>query len=448
MGGIGLAFLLLFWFFVFYFIVLPLDLPRKQEQKKIMALIVQKFGGTSVGSPEKIKAVAERVLRYKSQGNQMVVVLSAMSGETNRLVALASQMQEFPDTREMDMLLSTGEQVTIALFAMAIKHAGGDAISFLGDQVKILTDSVHTKARIESIDSEKILAELEQGRVVIIAGFQGVNELGDITTLGRGGSDTTAVALAASLKADSCEIFTDVEGVYTTDPNICSKARKIDRISYDEMLELASLGAKVLDIRSVTFAKRYNVPIHVRSTFTETEGTWVVEEDKQMEGMIVSGVTYNKNEARITVSGVPNQPGLAAKIFTPISDADIIVDMIIQNQDAGRGKADMTFTVMRTDYERTLKLLQDVVSKIGAEQVQGDTNITKISIVGVGMRNHSGIAATMFSVLAKEGINISMISTSEIKVSCVIEEKYTELAIRALHDAFELDKVNLPTEEA
>jgi len=412
-----------------------------------MALIVQKFGGTSVGSPEKIKAVAERVLRYKNQGNQMVVVLSAMSGETNRLVALASQMQEFPDTREMDMLLSTGEQVTIALFAMAVKQAGGDAISFLGDQVKILTDSVHTKARIESIDSEKILAELEQGRVVIIAGFQGVNELGDITTLGRGGSDTTAVALAASLKADSCEIFTDVEGVYTTDPNICSKARKIDRISYDEMLELASLGAKVLDIRSVTFAKRYNVPIHVRSTFTETEGTWVVEEDKQMEGLIVSGVTYNKNEARITVSGVPNQPGLAAKIFTPISDADIIVDMIIQNQDAGRGKADMTFTVMRTDYERTLKLLQDVVSKIGAEQVQGDTNITKISIVGVGMRNHSGIAATMFSVLAKEGINISMISTSEIKVSCVIEEKYTELAIRALHDAFELDKVNIPTEE-
>jgi len=445
--AVELALLLIFLFFVFHFIAFPLDISRKQEQKKIMALIVQKFGGTSVGSPEKIKAVAERVLRYKKQGNQMVVVLSAMSGETNRLVALASQMQEFPDTREMDMLLSTGEQVTIALFAMAVKQAGGDAISFLGDQVKILTDSVHTKARIESIDSEKILAELEQGRVVIIAGFQGVNELGDITTLGRGGSDTTAVALAAALKANSCEIFTDVEGVYTTDPNVCSKARKIDRISYDEMLELASLGAKVLDIRSVTFAKRYNVPIHVRSTFTETEGTWVVEEDKQMEGLIVSGVTYNKNEARITVSGVPNQPGLAAKIFTPISDADIIVDMIIQNQDAGRGKADMTFTVMRTDYERTLKLLQDVVSKIGAEQVQGDTNITKISIVGVGMRNHSGIAATMFSVLAKEGINISMISTSEIKVSCVIEEKYTELAIRALHDAFELDKVNLPTEE-
>ncbi|MDP3695054.1 MAG: aspartate kinase, partial [Desulfocapsaceae bacterium] len=418
-----------------------------RESKKIMALIVQKFGGTSVGSPEKIKAVAERVLRCKNQGNQMVVVLSAMSGETNRLIALASQMQEFPETREMDMLLSTGEQVTISLFAMAVKDAGGDAVSFLGDQVKINTDSVHTKARIESIDSEKILAELNQGRVVTIAGFQGVNDKGDITTLGRGGSDTTAVALAAALKADSCEIYTDVEGVYTTDPNICSKARKIDRISYDEMLELASLGAKVLDIRAVTFAKRYKVPVHVRSTFTETEGTWVVEEDKQMEGLIVSGVTYNKNEARITVSGVPNQPGIAAKIFTPISDADIIVDMIIQNQDAGRGKADMTFTVMRTDYERTLKLLEEVVAKIGAEKVQGDTSIVKISIVGVGMRNHSGIASTMFSVLAKEGINISMISTSEIKVSCVIEEKYTELAVRALHDAFELDKVNQPSEE-
>jgi aspartate kinase len=377
----------------------------------------------------------------------MVVVLSAMSGETNRLVDLASQMQELPDTREMDMLLSTGEQVTVSLFAMAVKQAGGDAVSFLGDQVKINTDSVHTKARIESIDSEKILAELNQGRVVVIAGFQGVNEKGDITTLGRGGSDTTAVALAAALKADSCEIFTDVEGVYTTDPNICAKARKIDRISYDEMLELASLGAKVLDIRSVTLAKRYKVPIHVRSTFTETEGTWVIEEDKQMEGLIVSGVTYNKNEARITVSGVPNQPGIAAKIFTPISDANIIVDMIIQNQDAGRGKADMTFTVVRTDYERTLKLLQEVIKQIGAENVQGDTNIAKISVVGVGMRNHSGIASTMFSVLAKEGINISMISTSEIKVSCVIEEKYTELAIRALHDAFELDKSNEPVEE-
>ncbi|MEN8189001.1 MAG: aspartate kinase [Thermodesulfobacteriota bacterium] len=413
-----------------------------------MALIVQKFGGTSVGSPEKIKAVAERVLKYKKQGHRVVVVLSAMSGETNRLTALAMDMQEFPDSREMDMLLSTGEQVTVSLFAMAVKAAGENAISFLGDQVRINTDSVHTKARIESIDSEKITEALDRGQVVTVAGFQGVNENGDITTLGRGGSDTTAVALAAALKADSCEIFTDVEGVYTTDPNICTKARKVDRISYDEMLELASLGAKVLDIRSVTFAKRHKVPIHVRSTFTEAEGTWVVEEEKLMEGIIVSGVTYNKNEARITVSGVPDQPGIAAKIFTPISDEDIIVDMIIQNQDTGDGLTDMTFTVIRTDYQRTMNLLREVVKEIGAAAVFGAEDITKISIVGVGMRNHSGIASTMFSVLAREGINISMISTSEIKVSCIIEEKYTELAIRALHDAFELDKDNQLVEES
>ncbi|MBC8208126.1 MAG: aspartate kinase [Desulfobulbaceae bacterium] len=412
-----------------------------------MALIVMKFGGTSVGTPEKIKAVAERVLRSKRAGNQMVVVLSAMSGETNRLIDLAQQMQELPDPREMDMLQSTGEQVSIALFSMAVKAAGDDAISLLGDQIKIQTDSVFTKARIEGIDSERIMAELNQGKVVTVAGFQGVASDGSITTLGRGGSDTTAVALAAALMADSCEIYTDVEGVYTTDPNICNKARKIDRISYDEMLELASLGAKVLDIRSVTFAKQYNVPVHVRSTFTETEGTWVVKEDKEMEGRIVSGVTYNKNEARITITGVPDQPGIASKIFTPISDADIIVDMIIQNQDVGNGLTDMTFTVMRTDYLRTMQLLQDMSDKIGAGDVHGSENITKISIVGVGMRNHSGIASTMFSVLAKEGINISLISTSEIKVSCVIEEKYTELAIRALHDAFELDKSDPPVEE-
>lgn len=413
-----------------------------------MALIVQKFGGTSVATPEKIKNVAERVLRKKKEGNQMVVVLSAMSGETNRLTAFASEMQDIPDMREMDVLLSSGEQVTISLFAMAVKSLGDDCISFLGDQVKINTDSSHTKARIESIDSDHMLAELEKGKVVVVAGFQGVAKNGDITTLGRGGSDTTAVALAAALQADACEIFTDVEGVYTTDPNICSKARKIDRISYDEMLELASLGAKVLDIRSVTFAKQYNVPIHVRSTFTDTEGTWVVEENKAMEGRIVSGVTYNKNEARITISGVPDQPGIATKIFTPISNEDIVVDMIIQNQDTGNGMTDMTFTVLRSDYERTLKLLESVVESTEATGgVHGSDTITKISIVGVGMRNHSGIASTMFSVLANEGINISMISTSEIKVSCIIEEKYTELAIRALHDAFELDKENTPEEE-
>ena len=411
-----------------------------------MALIVQKFGGTSVGSTEKIKAVAKRVLKYRQQGNQMVIVLSAMSGETDRLTGLAQDIQKIPNRREMDMLLSTGEQVTIALFAMAIKEAGGEAVSFLGDQVAIRTDDMHTKARIKSIDTEKIRKNLDAGRVVTIAGFQGVTEEGDITTLGRGGSDTTAVALAAALKADACEIFTDVEGVYTTDPNICSRARKIDRISYDEMLELASLGAKVLDIRSVGLAKRYGVPLHVRSTFTENEGTWVVEEDKIMESMLVSGVTYNKNEARITIKHVPDQPGIAAKIFLPISDAGILVDMIIQNTSDSH-LTDMTFTVMRSDYDRAMEILNKVCDEIGAETVTGDKDIAKISIVGVGMRNHSGIASTMFQILANEGINMEMVSTSEIKVSCVIAEKYTELAVRALHDAFALDKENMPTEE-
>ncbi|MBW2522030.1 MAG: aspartate kinase [Deltaproteobacteria bacterium] len=402
-----------------------------------MALIVQKFGGTSVGDPAKIKAVAERVLGNSRQGNEMVVVLSAMAGETDRLIGLASSMQEQPDSREMDVLLSTGEQVTVSLFAMAVKAAGSEAVSFLGDQVRILTSSMHTKARITAVDTEKIRKQLDQGKIVVVAGFQGVDENGNITTLGRGGSDTTAVALAAALKADRCEIFTDVEGVYTADPNICAAARKIDRISYDEMLELASLGAKVLDIRSVGLAKRYKVPLHVRSTFTETEGTWVVEEDKQMESMLVSGVTYNKNEARLTISRVPDKPGIASKIFTPISDAGIVIDMIIQNTRAG-DLTDMTFTVPRTDYKKALDILKEVAADIGAEEVTSSDNIAKISIVGVGMRNHSGIATTMFHVLAKEGINIMMISTSEIKVSCVIEEKYTELAVRALHDAFAL----------
>ena len=404
-----------------------------------MSLIVQKYGGTSVGSPEKIKAVAERVIGYSRQGHEMIVVLSAMSGETDRLVSLANAVQEQPDTREMDVLLSSGEQVTISLFAMAIKAAGADAISFLGDQVQILTDSIHTKARIKAIDQEKIRNQLDQGKIVVVAGFQGVDENGNITTLGRGGSDTTAVALAASLNADHCEIFTDVEGVYTTDPNICPAARKIDRISYDEMLELASLGAKVLDIRSVGFAKRYKVPLHVRSAFVDTEGTWVVEEDKAMESMLVSGVTYSKNEARLTISKVPDKPGIASKIFLPISDAGIIVDMIIQNTRAGE-LTDMTFTVPRGDYVKAMEILRSVANEIGAADVSGADNTAKISIVGVGMRNHSGIATTMFHVLAREGINIMMISTSEIKVSCVIEEKYTELAVRALHDAFELDK--------
>jgi len=404
-----------------------------------MSLIVQKYGGTSVGSPEKIKAVAARVLEYSRKGHEMVIVLSAMSGETDRLTALANSVQDQPDTREMDVLLSTGEQVTISLFAMAVKAAGFDAISFLGDQVKILTSSLHTKARIQSVDTNKVEDQLAQGKIVVIAGFQGVDENGNITTLGRGGSDTTAVALAAALKADQCEIFTDVEGVYTTDPNVCASARKIDRISYDEMLELASLGAKVLDIRSVGLAKRYKVPLHVRSSFVDTEGTWVVEEEKAMESMLVSGVTYNKNEATITISKVPDKPGIAAKIFMPISDAGLVVDMIIQNTREGE-LTDMTFTVPRTEFKRTMELVTKIAADIGAENVSGVEDIAKVSIVGVGMRNHSGIASTMFHVLANEGINIMMISTSEIKVSCVIEEKYTELAVRALHDAFALER--------
>jgi len=412
-----------------------------------MALIVQKFGGTSVADPEKIKAVARRVMELSRQGNQMVVVLSAMAGETNRLVDLAHKMQAMPDQREMDVLLSIGEQVTVALFAMAVKEAGLNAVSLLGDQVKISTDAMHTKARIKSINADLIKRHLSEGKIVVVAGFQGVSESGDITTLGRGGSDTTAVALAAALAADQCEIFTDVEGVYTTDPNICPSARKIDRITYDEMLELASLGAKVLDIRSVSLAKRYKVPVHVRSTFTNTEGTWVVEEDKIMESMLVSGVTYNKNEARITFSKVPDTPGIASRIFNPISDAGIVVDMIIQNTRAG-DITDMTFTVPKSDYERAMKIMEKTAKEIGAERVTGDTKIAKVSIVGVGMRNHSGIATTMFHILSRENINIMMISTSEIKISCVIEEKYTELAVRALHDAFELDKKNLPLEEA
>lgn len=412
-----------------------------------MALIVQKFGGTSVGSTDKIMAVAQRVLASHRQGHRMVVVLSAMSGETDRLIGLAQAVQPIPDPRELDMLLATGEQVSVALFAMAVKAAGGEAVSLLGDQVAIRTDPMHTRARIDSIDTACIQGHLNRGRIVTIAGFQGVTDHGDITTLGRGGSDTTAVALAAALAADACEIFTDVEGVYTTDPNICPQARKIERISYDEMLELASLGAKVLDIRAVGLAKRFGVPVHVRSTFTDTIGTWVVEEDKIMESLLVSGITYSKKEARITIKTVPDQPGIAAKIFLPISDAGILVDMIIQNTRDGK-LTDMTFTVPRIDYDRAMVILKKVAGEIGAEAVTGDRDIAKVSIVGVGMRNHPGIASTMFQILAKEGINMMMVSTSEIKVSCIIAEKYTELAVRSLHDAFALDKDNLPLEDA
>ncbi len=403
-----------------------------------MALIVQKFGGTSVGDIDKIKAVARKVVKRSREGNRMVVVLSAMAGETDRFVKLAGKAQIIPDPREMDVLLSTGEQMTVALLAMAVKDEGLDAVSMLGDQVKIRTDDIHTKARIKSIDTKLLEKRLSDGKIIIVAGFQGVNDNGDITTLGRGGSDTTAVALAGVLKADECEIFTDVDGIYTTDPDICSTARKINTISYDEMLELASLGAKVLDIRSVEFAKKYQVPVHVRSSFVDTEGTWVVEEDKDMEEKPVSGITYSKNEGRITISKVQDKPGIASKIFTPISDANIVVDMIIQNTRAG-DLTDMTFTVPINDYDKAMSILEDVAGEIGADRVSGSKNIAKVSVVGVGMRNFPGIATTMFQTLADEGINILMISTSEIKISCVIDKKYTELAIRALHDVFELE---------
>ena len=409
-----------------------------------MALIVQKYGGTSVGSIEKIRNVAKRVLEDYKQGNSMVVVLSAMAGQTDGLIRLAREMCEDPDPRELDVLMATGEQVSVALFAMALKSMGYDARSLLGFQAAIRTDRLYGKARIQEIDATRVFQELEKNRIVAVAGFQGLDEKGNITTLGRGGSDTTAVALAAAIRADVCEIYTDVKGVYTTDPNICPKARKMDAISYDEMLELASLGAKVLEIRSVEFAKKYNVPIHVRSTFTQERGTMVVAETKDMEKVLVSGVAYNKNEARITVKRVPDQPGTAARIFEPIFKAGIIVDMIVQNTSED-GSTDLTFTVAKPDFQKSMKLVSEVARHIGAEKVLGDENISKDSIVGVGMRNHAGVAQKMFHILAKENINIIMISTSEIKISCIIEEKYTELAVRVLHEAFELE--NGPTED-
>jgi len=405
-----------------------------------MALVVQKYGGTSVGDVERIKNVAKKVLRTKNQGHQVVVVVSAMSGETDKLIRLAQQVTSMPDDRELDVLVSTGEQVSIALLAIALKAMGCGAKSYLGFQIKIATDSAFGKARITGIESEKILEDLRNGKVVVVAGFQGVDEADNITTLGRGGSDTTAVAVAAALKADVCEIYTDVDGVYTTDPNVCSKARKLSKISYDEMLEMASLGAKVLQIRSVEFAKKYNVPVHVRSSFNENPGTIVCEEDKEMEKVVVSGVTYNKNEAKIEVMRVPDVPGVAAKLFKPIADANIVVDMIIQTSSTEKGYADLAFTVPKSDFAKTLQIVRETVKEIGGKEVVADENIAKVSIVGVGMRSHSSVATQMFSALAKEGININMISTSEIKISCTIDSKYTELAVRALHDAFELDK--------
>ena len=404
-----------------------------------MSLIVQKYGGTSVGSVKKIRDVAKRVIAYKKQGHKMVVVLSAMAGQTDGLIKLAHEMVPEPDPRELDVLLSTGEQISVALFAMAIKSMGHDALSLLGFQVGIHTDQLYGKARIHDIETDRILKELERDIVITVAGFQGMDEQGNITTLGRGGSDTTAVALAAALKADICEIFTDVEGVYTTDPNVCPKAKKLDFISYDEMLEMASLGAKVLEIRSVEFAKKFNVPIHVRSTFSIERGTMVVAETKDMEKVLVSGVAFNKNEARITVMKVPDRPGIAARIFEPLVKAGIVVDMIVQNT-SEEGITDLTFTVIKEDFYNSMKILSGIAGEIGAERVLGDENISKVSIVGVGMRTHAGVAQKMFQTLARENINIMMISTSEIKVSCVIEEKYTELAVRVLHEAFGLER--------
>jgi aspartate kinase len=404
-----------------------------------MALYVYKFGGTSVGSVERIKAVAEKVKQAHELGDQIVVVVSAMSGETNRLIGLAKDIQKQPNARELDVLVSTGEQVTVALLAMALEEIGCPAYSFTGGQVKILTDSSHTKARIRNIDDGRMRAQLDQGNVVVVAGFQGVDEHGNITTLGRGGSDTTAVALAAALKADECLIFTDVDGVYTTDPRIEPKARRLDKITFEEMLEMASLGSKVLQIRSVEFAGKYNVALRVLSSFTEGKGTLITYEDSQMESALISGIAFNRDEAKLTITGVPDKPGVASKILGPIAEANIEVDMIVQNI-AEDDTTDFTFTVHRNDYLRAKESLELTCAELGAKKVTGDDTIVKISIVGVGMRSHAGIASTMFRALASEGINIRMISTSEIKISVVVDEKYLELAVRTLHSAFKLDQ--------
>ncbi|MGH7795790.1 MAG: aspartate kinase [Candidatus Binatia bacterium] len=400
-----------------------------------MPLLVQKYGGTSVSSIDRIKQVAAKVAAARVAGHELVVVVSAMAGETNRLLALAHEISEIPDERENDVLLASGEQVSVALLALALKEAGQPARSFLGHQVRIATDNAYGKARILSIDSTKILRSLKAGEVVVIAGFQGVDEDDNITTLGRGGSDTSAVALAAFLSAQACEIYTDVEGVFTTDPGICPDARKLARIAYDEMIELASTGAKVLEIRSVEFAKKFSVPVHVRSTFSDLEGTWLVNEEESMNDVLVSGVAYDRNEAKITLLGVPDRPGLAAQIFGPIAEAHIVVDMIIQNASED-GTTDLTFTVPKADHKKALAIVERTAPAVNAKGVKVDTDMTKISVVGVGMRTHAGVAAKMFEVLGREGINIEMISTSEIKISVVVDAKYTELAVRVLHEAF------------
>lgn len=404
-----------------------------------MSLIVQKYGGTSVGSIDRIRNVANRIARARKDGHDVVVVVSAMSGETDKLIGLATAITPTPDEREMDVLLSTGERVTIALLAIALNHMNVPAVSFTGRQSGIVTDSAHTRARIKSIDAARVKAALKDGRVVVVAGFQGITEDSNVSTLGRGGSDLTAVAVAAALQADFCDIYTDVDGVYTTDPNIVQHARKLDKISYDEMLEMASLGAKVLQTRSVEFAKKYNVPVRVLSSFTDAPGTLVTREDESMEQVVVSGIAYDKNQAKITLSGLPDKPGVAAKLFGTITRSKAIVDMIIQN--VGKdGATDISFTVPKTDLQKALPIIKDAAQSIGAGGVTVNDDISKVSIIGVGMRSHSGVASKMFGTLAKEGINIMMISTSEIKVSCVIEQKYTELAVRALHDAFGLEK--------
>ncbi|WP_191833077.1 aspartate kinase [Pseudomonas fluorescens] len=404
-----------------------------------MALIVQKFGGTSVGTVERIEQVAEKVKKFREAGDDLVVVLSAMSGETNRLIDLAKQISDQPVPRELDVIVSTGEQVTIALLAMALMKRGVPAVSYTGNQVRILTDSAHNKARILQIDDQKIRADIKAGRVVVVAGFQGVDEHGNITTLGRGGSDTTGVALAAALKADECQIYTDVDGVYTTDPRVVSQAQRLDKITFEEMLEMASLGSKVLQIRAVEFAGKYNVPLRVLHSFQEGPGTLItIDEEESMEQPIISGIAFNRDEAKLTIRGVPDTPGVAFKILGPISAANIEVDMIVQNV-SHDNTTDFTFTVHRNDYDKAHKVLDKTAEELNAREVVGDTNIAKVSIVGVGMRSHAGVASRMFEALAKESINIQMISTSEIKVSVVIEEKYLELAVRALHTAFELD---------
>lgn len=406
-----------------------------------MALIVQKYGGTSVGTPERIKNVARRVARWKAEGHQVVVVVSAMSGETNRLLALAREVQERPNPQQLDVIAATGEQVTIGLLAMALEDIGISAASFTGWQIPLKTDSDFTRARILSIEERKIRQELSAGKVVVIAGFQGVDEHGSITTLGRGGSDTSAVAIAAALKADECQIYTDVDGVYTTDPRVVPEARKLDRITFEEMLEMASLGSKVLQIRSVEFAGKYQVKLRVLSSFEETgDGTLITfEEDKTMEQAIVSGIAFDRNEARINVKGVPDKPGIAYQILGPIADAGIEVDMIIQNI-GDNSTTDFSFTVPRGEFVRAQEILGDVQTHIGEGRVYVDDKVAKVSIVGVGMRSHTGVASTMFRTLAEEGINIQMISTSEIKVSVLIDEKYLELAVRVLHRAFGLDQ--------